>query len=157
MAGPVLFLLFLITGTLIGPGQAAGEGETIFEKARELKRRTRDLAKAELLLGEAESYLGLGGVSNEDVPLPDPRVVWADLLEPLPAGVYSWREVDGGAVSPTRELRLNASFHQIHQFMAGIDGMSSCFTVKKMSMWNDGNNTELILIVSVSGTEGGGE
>ena len=154
LAGPVLFLLFLATGFLIGPPNGETGEDSLYEKARLLQKRGHALAKAEALLQEAESYIGWESGKGAPGAHPDPRGEWADVLEPLPAGACTWREAGGEGEGILFELSVSAPFRQVHEILAAIDGRCARFTVEEMVMRADGSNTRLILLVSVRGDGG---
>jgi hypothetical protein len=151
LAGPVLLLLFAVTGELIGPGEG---GDGLYEKVRHLRKRSSTLEKAGELLSDVNDYLGIGEEAGA-IPSPvDPKGEWMSILEPLGDGAFSWSEIP----TPERdryELRVSASFREIHELFARIDARGAGTQIEEMVMRGEGTNVAVTLLLAVSTGKGG--
>jgi hypothetical protein len=151
LAGPVLLLLFVVTGELIGPGEG---DDGLYEKVRHLRKRSSTLEKAGELLSDVNDYLGIDEKTRAILSPVDPKSDWTSILEPLGDGAFSWSEIPMQE-RDRYELHVIASFREIHELFARIDARGAGTQIEEMVMRGEGTNVAVTLLVAVSRGEGG--
>jgi len=150
LSGPVLLLLFLATGMLIGPGEA---DENLYEKVLRLRMRSSALEKGRELLSDVDEYLGYGKETGEALPPTDPNGEWMSILEPLDGGAFSWKEVSM-PVRDRYELHVSASFREIHELFARIDARGAGIQIEEMVLRGEGTDVAVTFLLLPEGNPG---